>query len=315
MTIIRTKTKAYGGITKHERQLMGEHAKLWISRMMRTDPIEPDKIIPAIEGIYAAVGLKKPRIVVVPSPLVMAFAYGAARAIWYERKHQKTIRSKRAVNSVIEGFLLGREGIVTPSQAGNQAIDFDHTTETAIFDAVVAAYSAGNAVRAATYGAILAAAGDVEKAAAAACFDLAGNLGIACANLWWPDNCQDGNMGAGIECYDTACRDILGLNIAECAYWEQAAIHGGPRAMHEEFCMVSDFPEMIRVDARNRPHCETGPSLRWRDGWSLYCWHGERIPAAWIEDRNSLTPAVALGQENLELRRAACEMLGLAWQG
>ncbi|MBK8009568.1 MAG: hypothetical protein IPK23_14935 [Rhizobiales bacterium] len=65
--IVRTKTKATGGITKREKSLMDEHANLWISRAMRTDPIEPDKIAPAIEGLYAAAGMKKPRVVIVPS--------------------------------------------------------------------------------------------------------------------------------------------------------------------------------------------------------------------------------------------------------
>jgi len=80
--------------------------------------------------------------------------------------------------------------------------------------------------------------------------------------------------------------------------------------MHPEFCIVSDFPEYIKVDAENRPHCETGPSHRWRDGWSLYHWHGVKVPGQWIEDKASLTPAIALGCENIEQRRAACEIIG-----
>ena len=83
--IVRTKTKVSGGITADEKRRMDEHTRLWISRAMRTNPIEPDKIIPAIEGLYAAAGLKKPRVVIVPSPLVMAFAYGASAAIWHRR--------------------------------------------------------------------------------------------------------------------------------------------------------------------------------------------------------------------------------------
>jgi hypothetical protein len=51
--IIRTKSKAHGGITSEEKEKMSAHAQLWISRAMRTDPIEPEKIIPAIEGIIA----------------------------------------------------------------------------------------------------------------------------------------------------------------------------------------------------------------------------------------------------------------------
>src|SRR5271157_6210291 len=89
--IIRTPTKAHGGITPEEKQQMDDHAKLWISRAMRTDPIEPDKIIYAIERLYEVSGLKKPRVVIAPSPLVMAFACGASAAIWYKNKIKNTI--------------------------------------------------------------------------------------------------------------------------------------------------------------------------------------------------------------------------------
>lgn len=120
-------------------------------------------------------------------------------------------------------------------------------------------------------------------------------------------------MWASWDCYLTAARDILGLRLPvheKYAAWEQAAIHGGFRCVHEKFCIVSDFPERLLVDDQNRPHCEDGPSHRWRDGWSIYHWHGVRVPDEWIEDKARLTPEIALGQENVELRRAACEIVG-----
>lgn len=120
-------------------------------------------------------------------------------------------------------------------------------------------------------------------------------------------------MWVGYDSYLTAARDILGLNLpahSKYAVWEQAAMHGGFRVMHEEFCMVCDFPEVLRVDEQNRPHCENGPSQRWRDGWALYHWHGTRIPERWVGENSILTPTLALSQSNLELRRAACEILG-----
>ena len=84
--IIRRPDRAEGGITAEEKLRMDDHAKLWISRALRTEPIEPDKIVPAIKALYAAAGLKEPRVVIAPSPLVMAFAYGASAAIWHVRK-------------------------------------------------------------------------------------------------------------------------------------------------------------------------------------------------------------------------------------
>ena len=78
---------------------------------------------------------------------------------------------------------------------------------------------------------------------------------------------------------------------------------------HENVLAISDRPHVINRDERGRLHCASGPSIAYRDGWALHHWHGTAIPEEWVTDRK-LTPAVALGQPNIELRRAACEILG-----
>lgn len=120
-------------------------------------------------------------------------------------------------------------------------------------------------------------------------------------------------MWAGSMCYSEAMRDVLGLKLPEFGpyqAWEDAGTHGGFRVLHPEFCIVSDFPEIIRIDTENRPHCETGPSHRWRDGWSLYHWHGVSIPGEWVENPASLDARTALTWKNVEQRRAAIALVG-----
>lgn len=120
-------------------------------------------------------------------------------------------------------------------------------------------------------------------------------------------------MWAGYDCYLSAWRDVIGLKLPQhdkYAAWEQCAINGGFRVLHKEFCIVSDFPEIVRVDEQNRPHCADGPSHRWRDGWALYYWHGVKVPAQWIEARDTLTAAEIFKEENAETRRAGCEIIG-----
>lgn len=122
-------------------------------------------------------------------------------------------------------------------------------------------------------------------------------------------------MWASWVCYLSAARDILGLRLKEheaFAPYELLTKHSGFRVMHEEFCIVSDFPTVLKVDAENRSHCENGPSHQWADGWSLYHWHGVKIPAEWIEDKASLSAKTALTWANIEQRRAACEIVGWA---
>ena len=306
--IVRTKTRAEGGVTAQELERMRTHASLWIKRAMRTDPIEPNKIIPAIEGIYAAAGLKKPRVIIVPSPLVMAFAYGASAAIWYFRKNTKCDATHDATYDATDDA----------TRDATYAATYD-ATYAATHDATYAAtYAATHAATyAATYDATYAATRAATHAAtyaSGACYELAGDFGLGCAKNWWRSY-QGGNMWAGYGCYLTACRDILGLELtshAAYAHWEQAAIHGGFRAMHEEFCLVSDFPEVLRVDEQNRPHCETGPSHRWRDGFAIYHWHGVRVPAHWIENRANLHPNEVIKAENVEQRAAGAAIIGWA---
>ena len=121
-------------------------------------------------------------------------------------------------------------------------------------------------------------------------------------------------MWGQYDSFLTAARDILGLRLdahKKYSAWEQAAIHGGFRVMHEKFCIVCDFPEFIRADENNLPHCETGPSHKWRDGWSLYHWHGVRVPGEWIENRDSLDPITVLKCENVEQRAAGVAIIGM----
>lgn len=120
-------------------------------------------------------------------------------------------------------------------------------------------------------------------------------------------------MWAGWACYLAAARDVLGLRLpAHAKYhaWEDAAIHGGFRIMHDEFCMVSDFPSVLRVDEQHRPHCSDGPSHLWRDGWALWHWHGVVVPRAWIVDKASVTAREVLAVTNIEQRRAGMEIIG-----
>ncbi|MGL6209705.1 MAG: DUF6745 domain-containing protein, partial [Paracoccaceae bacterium] len=189
----------------------------------------------------------------------------------------------------------------------------DAATDAATRDATFAGTRAATfaATDTATRDATFAATRDATDAATA-CFDLSGIFGLMCAQRW-PLVYQGGNMWASWDSYLCGMRDVIGLSLPEYAdyeAWEAASRHGGFRVMHPEFCIVSDFPELIRVDEQNRPHCEFGPSHRWRDGWELYHWHGTRVPDEWILDKDFLTPQIALSQENTALRIAAMEILG-----
>lgn len=95
------------------------------------------------------------------------------------------------------------------------------------------------------------------------------------------------------------------------AYYEAAAREGGFRVMHEEFCIVSDFPELLLKDDRHRPHCDTGPSHRWRDGWELWHVHGVRVTEQIVMRPETLTVEQIDEESNAEVRRIMLDRFGL----
>jgi hypothetical protein len=135
---------------------------------------------------------------------------------------------------------------------------------------------------------------------------------LQCPSNFWRVR-QDGNMWSSWPCYLSAFRDVLGLDLPiyeKFQYWEAAATYGGYRWMHPEFCIVSEFPVKLTIDEANRPHCEDGPSHLWKDGFSIYHWHGVRIAPekSWIINHpERITPDIIDKEENQEIKRVMLE--------
>jgi hypothetical protein len=105
---------------------------------------------------------------------------------------------------------------------------------------------------------------------------------------------------AGIDHY-LVNQSLLPAFAAGCAYIIN---------LHDVIVAVC-APEVKKRDDQLRVHCENGPAIVWGDT-KRYFWHGTEVPSEWIEDTASLTPKIALGQRNTELRHAACEIIGWA---
>ena len=69
-------------------------------------------------------------------------------------------------------------------------------------------------------------------------------------------------------------------------------------------------PAIPKVDDQRRLHCEDGPAFTWLSDIRDFYWRGVHVPESWITDRKSLTAEMALSEQNIERRRAACEILG-----
>ena len=88
------------------------------------------------------------------------------------------------------------------------------------------------------------------------------------------------------------------------------AQHAGWFLPHEKICWVSERHNILHRDMEGRLHCETGPALAYPDTFSIWAWHGTRVPQRIIEEPETLTVKEALAEENVEVRRVMLERMG-----
>ncbi|MCT2398494.1 DUF6745 domain-containing protein [Novosphingobium mangrovi (ex Huang et al. 2023)] len=138
-----------------------------------------------------------------------------------------------------------------------------------------------------------------------------GDFGLRCAAMAWRMR-QGGNQWSAWDSFLTFFKDVVKLPLDYTGYrhWQTLSERSGPRIMHPDFCMISDRPAILKVDERNLPHCEDGPFCAWRDGTELYSWHGARIPARWIRERQTINPTEILREQDVELRAAGAACIG-----
>lgn len=76
--------------------------------------------------------------------------------------------------------------------------------------------------------------------------------------------------------------------------------------------IACERPEIVRMDDRQRLHCESGPAVRHRDGWETYAIHGVRVPERIVNDPASITVSEIDSEPNAEIRRVMMERFGTA---
>jgi hypothetical protein len=297
-------TKKYSLTPEHRDQLKS-WAEKWIRNAMNTAPMtEEDRNLcrGAVKRLYRAANLEPPldrHIIFVPSPFVVRFASGFAAWILYCRKNRSaTDAATRAATDAATD---------AATRAATDAAT-DAATRAATYAATYAATRA--ATRAATDDATwFTLNGDMVRCA----IDLGvGSTGLMCSqtsyNFW-----QGGNQWSAWDAYVSFFRHVakLDINYAGWEAWETLSLHSGPRAVHKDFCMISDRPEVLLADSQNRPHCEDGPFCYWRDGSSLYSYHGIRVPVRIIEHPEKITAKEVLAEQNAEVRRVMIERVGM----
>jgi hypothetical protein len=78
----------------------------------------------------------------------------------------------------------------------------------------------------------------------------------------------------------------------------------------EKVAVVCERPVALHRDEAGRLDHGDGPALAFPDGFALYAWRGMPVPADFLAELRTLTPARIRAEENAELRRVMLEYYG-----
>lgn len=253
--------KKYSITPEHESMLPAWRDK-WIEFAMRTTPqtaSDREKCVEAINGLYKAGNLKQAPVFFVSSPFVGAISWSIISClIWLNKneQHQKELFGKKLDNA-------------------DKAVAIE-----SVIDRLTTKVSVKNAIK----GVIC------EVSSLPPTFFTNPNKStinpefvsmLNKAILKWANGWNGGNHWAGFSAYVSFFREVVKLNLPEYSKWihyENATIYGSHRFMHSDFCLISDFPIVIKKDKQNRSHSANGPAIAWSDGVEINSWHGQQIP-------------------------------------
>jgi hypothetical protein len=287
---------------------MTEWRDRWAANILDTRPMtEEDRriTVDAINGMYEAVNLPRPKsIVFVPSPYALRFGGGFGAGLHYVESQYKDLARTMipAAREQAKKSYIGQ--VVAAAMPGAPAVSvIDPPTEPFPIPrgkSVVQDHS--------WYLADFASASQWSKTVGGAEAEFFWRCAQEAWRMW-----QGGNQSGSLEAHISFFKEVAEVDIPgydKYKHWENAALHSGPRIVHEEFCLVSDKPLYLHMDDRERPHNPSGPFAEWSDGTKAYAVHGTWVPW-WIIERPELISVQTIaGEQNQEIRRLMVSMFG-----
>ena len=260
-------------ITPQQAARFGEWAEKWIEIGLSTEPADFDRATAAALRGYELANLKRPMVV-----LRMSSPYGATVSgamAWTMLREIPQVRSQ--VGSQVRSQVRSQVESQVESQVRSQVRS-----------------QVGSQVWS-----------QVESQVGSQVWSQVGSA---------VNNDRGGAFWASWCAYITFFRDVMGWRgdtLDRFEIDEALTRSCGWVWWHENVMAISDRPCFIKRDDEGRLHCETGPSIAYRDGWALHHWHGVEIPAEWVAGKQPEAKE-AIRWPNVEQRRAACEIIGWA---
>ena len=300
-----------------QRAALVAHAREWTDRALSTEPVDWQRWEAAVHRCYDLVNMRwHGNVVRVDSPLALA------RALFLARVDETPGDEERALVGLVRRRLQDRvDGLLSKFSSRPAAAQ----ARQRVFGPVEAAVS-GDAVAQAvdqvltTLPGVRDPEGTQESARAAARQFAPSTVRLNRANrvarLWFSWQLHLGGQWDSAWCaYATFFAGVLGTDTRKGWHRRLQALVDAQSAgwwwPHTNYVLVSERPRTVRSeelgDGLRRLHYADGPALVWPDGWSLYFWHGTRVPA-WVVEAPTVEAIHA--ERNVEVRRCGIESLG-----
>lgn len=128
------------------------------------------------------------------------------------------------------------------------------------------------------------------------------------------DACFGCHDAAWMGFYDY-CRRVVGLDLSYLEGLMQVARSGGWFWPMKASVIITDRPNTIRLDDKNKLHAVDGRAVEYADGFGLCAWHGRRVPEAAILAPDEVEWKDVESLADKDLREALAEIKALKWSG
>jgi Domain of unknown function (DUF6745) len=300
-----------------QRAAFGPHALQWVDRALSTEPVDWLRWEAGVRRCYDYLALRSPGTVVrTASPLALA------RALFLARVDETPGDEENAVVGMVRQQIQGRVDRVLSKRFAHAVLAQVQNAVYAPVEAALGGDAVAFAVDEALHTAPLANDPPATQASArAAARRFAPTRTKLTRSNRTPTDWQSWRLYLGGQ-WETAWSAYATFFVAASRDEHGKRWQGRLQALvdaqvagwwwpHTDFVLVCDRPQVVRTEevagGQRRLHCADGPGVLWWDGWSLYFWHGTRVPR-WVVEAPSVDAIHA--EPNVEVRRCGIEALG-----
>ncbi|MGK7929800.1 MAG: DUF6745 domain-containing protein [Spirulina sp.] len=267
-------------LSSEQEKLLLSYCNRWLSIAFSTQPIVCDRVIQVIQKVYDFLEIKQPNIIF-------------CQSLQEVECKVTTLNPKRCLTDKISRIMIERLYSYIDSQ-------IDKTLRNFLQSKFLVEQSLSGMISNALWETI------EEKRLDFNDLDLEEKMTQRLAGI-------AGRLGAVWGGYLDFCISVLNC-IHNTQLWELyqgLAIECEYVFPYENVCFVCDRPRTLSFDSENRLHAEEKPAIEFADGFSVYAYHGVRLP----EKYGKLPPSQwrsqwILSEENAEIRRTLIQGIG-----